>query len=243
MLRIAICDDNTAFLYSFKKMVEEEFSLRKVECSIQSYTSGKLMARHHSEKKFDVIFLDIDMPDQSGFEILKSFSDEEKEIILIFVTSHSELVYDSFLFRPLNFISKNGSSFIKTKLHLVTNQMMEVLKQERVIVLNDKTLGRYSVVLRRILYIESNRHNVIYHLDDLKTKITVRDTLQNLENEFKKFDFIKVHRKYLVNLKHIFNVDLTKEVVILKQGIHIPMSRGNKNIVDQALTNYLRRTK
>ena len=243
MIKIAICDDNNIFLKNFRKLVEDEFTARKAEFIIQTYTSGQLLANHHLKKMFDVIFLDIDMPNQSGFDVIRSFSDTQKECILVFVTSHSEFVFDSFLFRPLNFITKSNYELMRNRLHMVIDQIMQVLKQETVIVLEDKEMGRYSVVLRKIIYIESNRHNVIYHLDDLVTKLSVRNSLTALENEYKKYDFIRVHRKYIVNLKHVFNVDLTQELILLKQNIGIPLSRNYKQQVDQGLTDYLRRIK
>ena len=243
MIRIAICDDNTIFLKNFKKLVEDGFTARKAEYSIQTYTSGKLLANHHTERMFDVIFLDIDMPNQTGFDVIRSFREDQKEYVLVFVTSHSEFVFDSFLFRPLNFITKTNYESMRNRLHMVIDQIMEVLKQETVVVLEDKELGRNSVVLRRIIYIESNRHNVIYHLEDLVTKISVRNSLTVLENEYQKYDFIRVHRKYIVNLKHVFNIDLTNELIMLKQNIGIPLSRNYKHIVDQRLTDYLRRIK
>ena len=137
MIKIAICDDNNIFLKNFRKLVEDEFTARKAEFIIQTYTSGKLLANHHLKKMFDVIFLDIDMPNKSGFDVIRSFSDTQKECILVFVTSHSEFVFDSFLFRPLNFITKSNYELMRNRLHMVIDQIMQVLKQETVIVLED----------------------------------------------------------------------------------------------------------
>ena len=161
---------------------------------------------------------------------------------VIFVTSHQELVYDSFNFRPLNFICKDpDADVMKDRLHMVAGQLTDALKQEKTVVLENREQGRISVKLRDVTYIESNSHSIIYHFANNKDTIAVRDSIGEIEEAYRKFDFIRVHKKYIVNLKYVFNVSRSNETVIFKSGSELPMSRGYKNAVDDALTEYLRR--
>lgn len=96
-------------------------------------------------------------------------------------------------------------------------------------------------MLRDVTYIESNSHSIIYHFANNKDTIAVRDSIGEIEEAYRKFDFIRVHKKYIVNLKYVFNISRSNETVIFKSGSELPMSRGYKNAVDDALTEYLRR--
>jgi DNA-binding LytR/AlgR family response regulator len=71
--------------------------------------------------------------------------------------------------------------------------------------------------------------------------VKLRGNIGELEKYFSEYDFVKIHRKYLVNLSHIFNVDKSNDEIIFKQGFRLPMSRNFKAEVDEKLTQYLRR--
>jgi DNA-binding LytR/AlgR family response regulator len=244
MLRIAVCDDNSAFLMHMYQMISDEFSKHfDGSFEIRDYLSGELLLKEHKVCPYDVVFLDIDMPQMSGFDLAKEFFAEGKECYIIFVTSHNELVYDSFYFRPLNFITKGNDDMMREKLRSVVSQLYWQMKQDRKIILEDKENGRISVNLKEILYIESNKHYVIYHLAKYDRTVQLRDNIGELEKRLAEFDFVRIHKKYLVNLSHIFNVDKGNDEIIFKQGFRLPMSRNFKSAVDEKLTHYLRRTR
>ncbi len=242
-MRLALCDDNSIFLKDLHQLILSEFKYRNIKVDITDYTKGNVMIYHHKLKPFDAIFLDIDMPKTSGFYIAREFVELDKNCQLIFVTAHSELIYDSFLFRPLNFITKTDEDSLKERLSIVIDQLLEHFKQETKIVLEDKKHGRTAVFLRDVIYIASNNHHVSYYVVNSREPIIVRDSISNLEGSYADHNFVRIHKKYLVNLSHVFNISLTKEVVIFKQKFDLPMSRNYKEKVDNKLTEYLRKTR
>ena len=162
MLRVAICDDNNVFVNKMSQAVKSEFTRQNNEdIELETYVSSELMFQHHLIKPFDVIFLDIDMPELDGFQLAAKISGSN-DCYIIFVTSHPELVYDSLYFRPLNFITKSNDSFFTDKLHSVVNQLYNEMKQNTTIVLENKEVGRISLQLKNIYYIASSKHYVIY---------------------------------------------------------------------------------
>lgn len=240
-MRIAVCDDNAVFLQFFKSMLANELESRSVKAEIETFTKAESFFYCHGKKPFSAIFLDLDMPEITGFEVARQLG-QNGNCFVIFVTSHQELVYDSFNFRPLNFICKDpDADVMKDRLHMVAGQLTDALKQEKTVVLENREQGRISVKLRDVTYIESNSHSIIYHFANNKDTIAVRDSIGEIEEAYRKFDFIRVHKKYIVNLKYVFNISRSNETVIFKSGSELPMSRGYKNAVDDALTEYLRR--
>lgn len=243
MLRIALCDDNITFLKSMLKLLTNEFTKHTGDFEIYDYSSGELLLIHHQQNPFNVIFLDIDMPEITGFEMAKQFHESTEDCHIIFVTSHSELVYDSFYFQPLNFITKGNDQLMSSKTSAVIDQLFNKMKQDKTIVLEDKDSSLVSTHMKDILYIESNKHYVIYHLKNEDLPITVRGNIGDLEDEYSEYDFVRIHKKYLVNLRHIFNIDKINETVVFKDGKEISMSRNYKSAVNDSFIQFLRRAK
>lgn len=240
MLRIALCDDNSKFLEHMHKLVANEFSLQSNgDFLINDYSSSKLLFLHHSSEPYDVIFLDIDMPEMTGFDLANKLQNINKKTCVIFVSSHSELVFNSFYFQPLNFIIKDTDEAMKESLHNVVAQLFRQIKQDKKLILESVELGRISFYLSDVLYIESNKHYIIYHLLNSQT-VQIRENISDAENKYAEFDFIRIHKKYIANIKYVFNVDKNNNLVVFKQGFDLPMSRNYKATVDEKLTEYLR---
>ena len=188
-----------------------------------------------------MVFLDIDMPEPDGFQLAAKIS-SSNDCYIIFVTNHPELVYDSLYFRPLNFITKSNDSFFTEKLHSVVNQLFNEMKQNTIIILENKEVGRVPLQIKNIYYIESSKHYVIYHSEH-NEPIKIRGNIGELEIHFSQYDFARIHKSFLVNLRHIFNIDRNKDEIIFKQGFRLNMSKNYKQTVDEKLTQYLRKTK
>lgn len=237
-MKIALCDDNKATLDFIYNSVKNELDRRNIKASIVPYTNSKILLNAHAKNPFDVLFLDICMPGADGFDVAKEIRKNSKNTIIIFVTSKDELVYDSFEFMPFCFIRKDNIKSIKQNIEKVIDRLCRHLKQSKSITL--KLDGRIKVVLLHdILYIKSDRHYVEYHLENEEV-LRQRESMRELENRLENFDFIKVHQRYLINLKHIKFVDKKREFVLLENGERLEMSRNYKSETDKKFTAYLR---
>ncbi|MBR1393425.1 MAG: response regulator transcription factor [Ruminococcus sp.] len=241
MKRVAVCDDDKAFLGMLSRAASEAFSKRDIAVSVDSFTSGDVLLEVHRAQPFDVVFLDIDMPGTDGFTAAKVLTDISPSCYIIFFTSHSELVYDSFEFRPLDFIVKEAGGAVAARLERVISRLSENMLQDQRVDLVNKEQGRLSVPLREIVFIESSDHNILYHIIGRSEPFAVRGRISDCERELSQKHFVRVHKKYLVNLRYVFSLDLTCELVVLKTGGRLPMSRGCKQETDRRLTEYLRR--
>lgn len=119
--------------------------------------------------------------------------------------------------------------------------MFQHIRQNENIILENKEHGRQSVCIGDILYVESDRHYVIYHILDRKHTFRVRGSIGRLQEQFLEYDFVRVHKQYLVNFRHVFNINKTSDTIVLKQGFELPMSRNRKADVNEKLTEYLKR--
>ena len=243
MLRVAVCDDDERFLGRFVKAVREAFEKRGIISDVSGFSSSAMLLEVHRSEPLDAVFLDIDMPSVNGFSAAKTMTEISPRCCIVFVTSHNELVYDSFEFRPLNFIVKQELSIMLPKLDRVIEQLSDALTENEKIILENCDRGRFSVSLADVIYIESSDHDVLYHIKGESEPFRVRAKLSGLEAGLSEKNFVRVHKKYLVSLRYVFNIDLTRECVILKTGCELPMGRSFKPEVDRRLTEYLKRAR
>ena len=107
-MKIAICDDEYITAEYYYEQIEQIFKEYSTECEIDLFTdSGKLLTSLYEGKRWDVCFLDIDMPLVDGLSLGQKLRELDMYCYLIYVSIHRECVYESFKARPFRFIPKD----------------------------------------------------------------------------------------------------------------------------------------
>ena len=237
MLKIALCDDNETMLKVLTDKIGETYKQDSIAFEICSFLSGEIFLNSHKEHIFDVVFLDIDMPEISGFDIAEQVN-KTGETLIVFVTSHDELVYSSIKFRPFRFIRK---SYLETELKEVLVAVnAELLKRNaaRKYAFQTKS-GAVFVDLGLVEYIEIYSHWLSVHIKNGEC-LECYGSLSDMEHELSNYDFVRTHKSYLVNCKYIFSIE--KNQIILDDKTVIPVSRYKAETVKKRLRDFLRRT-
>lgn len=222
-MKIAIVDDELIFAQFFRNIIEKKFDdkiqMLDIFTTVRSFISA--------ENKFDLIFLDIDMPEISGLEFAKKHSDLSSRII--FVTNRDDLVFEAFnTTQTLGFVRK---SKLEEDLSIVLDRLHREAQCSMFFTVKCGSSIR-KVKFSEIIYVEKVSHNVIIHTstDD----ITMRKTIAEIESLLINNGFIRTHVGYIVNMTHIKLID-TKDVK-LSNGNSVPISRQNvKSIKDKFL--------
>lgn len=88
MIKIAVVDDELDMLKEITDGISKQFEKRKIKITIDKFTNGaQLIKALESNRLFDVVFLDIELPDKLGLEIAKLLKETYRNIIIAFVTS------------------------------------------------------------------------------------------------------------------------------------------------------------
>ena len=125
MIRIGICDDNSIMLHNLDNIISKAFDAHTSDFEIMTFGSGALLVNSHQQDPFHIIFLDIDMTKMTGFDVAKTLRDEFSNCFIIFVTSHSELMYESMDFQPFHFIKKNCDEPISSSVNRIVKKLMK----------------------------------------------------------------------------------------------------------------------
>ena len=234
MLRIAICDDDQALLHSYKNRIKALFESKHVDAIIFDYTKGSKLITECKEVPFDLLFLDIDMPEMSGFDVAEKINDINADTVIIFVTNEEQLVYRSLRYSPFRFIRK--AYFVAELSEAIISFLDMYLKRNKTQVFNCINGEIVAINIKDIMYIESNKHKVTVYTQ--KKDIVTKAKIGELEENLKDFGFIRVHIGYLINMKYIFSIEKT-EIIFVNQT-SVPMSRHRTEQVKTEFHKYIR---
>ena len=198
------------------------------------------------EKRPDLIFLDVELTDGTGFDLLQILSDIQAQVI--FTTASEGYAIDAFrvsavdyLLKPVDaddLISavKRAQRMAQTpeQMHLLKEQLKTSAKIPKRLALH--TLDKIHIVeVSEIVRIESDGNYSNFHLAD-KTKIMVTRTLKEYDKLLAAAGFIRVHQSHLINglqLKTFIKTD--GGYCIMQDGSKVPVSTRKRSKVVEAL--------
>lgn len=234
MITIAILDDEKILANRLAVQINE---ITNIGINIKVYSDPSVFLKDNISTIPDINFLDIDMPELTGFDVAEQIHKRNNDAIIIFVTSHDELVYSSFRFRPFRFLRK---SYIDDELQEALTSALYVTEQEyasKGIIFQTK-VGTIKTDLNDIIFIEAFNHTVVLHTNKNDT-MECKGTLSEYEKNLEKFSFVRSHKSFLVNLKYIYSVRQTE--IVLEDKSVIPLSRYKYKEVLSKFNEYLRR--
>ena len=215
MFRIAICDDENRILEDLSRMVLELIP----DADVSAFGEGRALIDGADKAGYDVVLLDIDMPDLNGLEVALSFQAADRKPLIIFVTSHDELVYDSLQLHPFGFVRK---SYLDKELKKVLEDAVEEVSSRDKHFFFHTASGDIKLQLDDILYFESEGNYI-----KIKTgsdEFRFRETMQALEMSLKSDGFIRVHKGFLVNQEAVKIINSDK--LVLNDNTEIPFGRS-----------------
>ncbi len=234
MLRIAVCDDDSATVYENQKAAKD--------CLKQCGSIGEVIAYPHSGKLlyvitedgffFDLILLDIEMPDNSGMELAEKIRPFLPDVKIIFITSHVEYAIDAFALSIFRYVPKSDRD---QRLPAALLDAIRLIQLEEGKVYTIHTNSRLEKIpLKEILYIERDGKNAV--ITSSNGKARVRKSLQQVFEELGAEEFLFIDRGCIVNMIHIMQV--REGMVVLKNGVSLPVSRSHLQDVKAQINTY-----
>jgi len=248
MLKALVIDDENRTRDLICKMINS-FGLNiEAASGGENVKSGIASIEEHQP---DLVFLDIQMPDGTGFDVLKGVS--EKNFEVIFITAHEEFAIKAIKFSALDYILKpvdadELKSAVERALETIgqkkEEQQFEALQnniqpnQKRKLVL--KTQESVHVVdLDSIIRCEADRNYTLFYLVDGK-KILVSKTLKDYETLLSGHNFLRVQQSHLVNLDYVSRYDKGNGgSVVMRDNSEVPLSPAKREIFFKVLDSLL----
>lgn len=184
-----------------------------------------------SSTKVDLMYVDINMPDLSGMDLVKTL---ENPPMVVFITAYSEYALEGFNVNAIDYLLKpiGYSDFLKSanKARKSFKTVIQETKTED----SDKEYlfvkSGYKIVrinINDIVFIEGKREYVSIHLSNGKSLMPLI-SLRGLEEQLPSDKFMRVHRSYIVNLTKIVTIDHSR--IIFEGKADIPVSEQYKDL-------------
>ncbi len=240
VIKIALVDDDSYFLDTLYEKISDLMQDIFSEYFIQKFTSGNDFLLKQKNEPFNAVFLDIVMPDEDGFEVAEEICKISEQTYIIFVTTESMLVYDSFNFHPFDFIPKAPSDILEKKLKITVKRLSLRFTKEKTININLPHNKIIPVKMFDIMFLSSSGNNIIYHFKN-KSFIEIRRKLLDAEEELDKTVFLRIHKSFIVNMSFIEYINYRSLTIVLKDGTIIPVSKTYKKETEKQYSQYLSR--
>lgn len=234
MIKLAICDDEELAISRHKEIVKNSLYMCNIGYEIATYARSANLLYDITEDSYfyDLILLDIEMPEVSGMEISRKIKRFLPNVKIIFVTSHIEYAIDAFELSIFRYVQKNN---LEEKLTIAVADAAKLIEIEAGQEYKIQTTNRMEKIpYKDIYYIrrEGKNSNIVSSLGTSK----VRKSLQQVFNELNTTEFIFIDRGYIVNIIHIMKI--SEGVAFLKNGEQLPISRSHLQEVKRQINRF-----
>lgn len=193
-MKLAIVDDSKFWRDLACDTVKAFYENTPVD--IELFDSGEAFLECH--KPYDIILMDIEMPNKNGFETIAEYRLFKSDCIAIILTTHTEFANKGYFVDAFRYIDKTN---MNSELEEALTSAAKVLACNDTISVNVIGLGSLKLVVKNILFIKTYKRNVIVHTVDNKYECS--NNIAELESLLEKYGFYRSHRSCLVNLDKV----------------------------------------
>lgn len=196
-MRIAIVDDQEKWRLCIEALIKKYYGKRELQ--IDHYDCGE---DFYNQTGYDVVFMDIEMKEMDGFETVKLYKSNNKDAIIIFLTTHEEMSRQGYLVNAFRYIIKSN---IEAELEEALSAIDVLQNRSRLIQFHVINMRTMYIKAEDILFIETDNRNVIIHTKE--QDYVSNKKMDKLEQELDGIGFFRCHKSYLINLEHVYKFD------------------------------------
>jgi len=246
MLKVIIIDDDASARNFIEKIITSNFKDLQVVSKAINVETGLQAIQSFSP---DIVFLDVDMPDGTGFDLLQKIP--EINFKLIFVTAHSEFAIKAIKFSALDYILKPidvielTETIIKIKkivkkeeqnlkISAILNNLNNNSENKKIVLNTSDNI--FVVNTKDIIKCSSEGNYTTFYLNN-KQKIVISKTLKEYDNLLSDYGFLRIHRSHLININYIEKYSKENSILYMKDNSQIPVSYRKKDELLKFLQN------
>lgn len=236
MINIAICDDNIFVCTELEDIILKYGEKNYLDFNIEIFYRGESLYEHLTRnKKYDIIFLDIEMYTLNGVHIGKRLRNDIKDELtkIVYISAYKDYAMELFEIRPFNFIIKP----------IDENKLIDTLEK----IINNMNIDNKGFIYKvGHSYKKEDINNIIYfESQEKKVKMVTLNyteifygSLKEVYKQLLEYKFFYPHKSYLVNYNHIKFFEYNQ--LILVNDIIIPIGKTRKKLVRDLQLNFER---
>ena len=182
--------------------------------------------------KYDIVFLDINMEDVDGIRTAQMIRDYQSKTCIVLVTAFMSYVLEGYKVGAVRYVMKDRMEDQMPECMDAILKKMQLREAAFSFVEGEKTLYTDN-----ILYVESRKHKCIfYYMEKEMETYQIYEKLDRMEEKLSEYGFLRIHKSFLVNMKHVRWI--RNYLAVLDCGEELPVPRLRFTKVKEAFTAY-----
>jgi Response regulator of the LytR/AlgR family len=230
-MNIAILEDDDADACALKSILTSYLERHSIAFQLERFSNPLQFPENSSQ--YDLIFLDIMMPNLNGMDLAKKIRKNNASVSLVFVTNMLRYAVEGYSVEAADFIVKPINAY---RFERMMDRLSASFAQKEDKILTIKNLdGVYRIKLSDISFIEVRSHRLSAHKAD-GTVLEFWGNMKEMESKLAPDHFIRCNNCYLVNLHYVKGVE--KDMVNV-QGASLKISRSRKKSFLHAMMDFM----
>lgn len=233
MLRIAVVEDQKETLEQLCGFIEKYAEEQDLQTEVTPLQEGVSLASDYQAGRYDILFLDVEMPGMNGFAVAEHIREVDSDAVLVFVTKMAQYAIRGYAVDALDYVLKPVDYYqFSTKLSRAIRRVEQRRGGQVVLQLAGGEVQILST--REIYYLETRSRMLCYHT--AKGEFSVRASLQSAEKKLTPYHFARCNQCYLVNLEY---VEAVENDFVRVGGVRLEISRRQRAKFMAELASYL----
>lgn len=232
-MRIAVCDDEKFYREKITALLQKYLSGHQLDSVIDIFCSGEeFLSQSSNAVKYDIVFMDINMEQTDGIETAMRIRAFQSNTYIVFVTAFIKYALDGYKVNAVRYIMKDT-------LDAAISECMDAILQKMQLrqISFSFIEGEKKLYTDNLLYVESKKHkSVFYYQEEQLTKYQIYEKLDDIEKVLNGAGFLRLHKSYLVNMRHIRKI--SNYIAELSTGEELPIPRIRYQAVKQKFVEY-----
>lgn len=223
MIKVAFCDDDMSVLGELKGLLNQYCAKHGQEIAYTAFNSSlELLAEIEKGVRYDILFLDIILPNENGISIAKEIRRYDSVVKIIFLTSSSEFAVQSYAVGAYYYQMK--PIWEENFFRLMDSAISECKKeQQHCLILRCKS-GITRIELDRLEYCEVIGRTLLFHMEGGKV-LEGTGSMDKLCGQMSQYEnFVRPHRSFLINMEYIQKISY--KTITMENMAEIPIPHG-----------------
>lgn len=204
MLKIAVVEDQEPMREQFCSYIRRYAEEQNVQLEITCFSDGALLLKDYRPGSYDILFMDVEMPQMGGFDTAERIREVDSDLILVFVTNMAQYAIRGYAVDAMDYVLKPVDYY---QFSIKLDRAVQRVQRRRGAQVVLQLAGNEIKILDTgdIYYLETRSRMLYYHTT--KGEFAVRASLQSAEKQLAQHHFAKCNQCYLVNLAHVRSVE------------------------------------